>query len=127
MPRRREASPYTSKIGARIRELRVARQMSLADVADAAGLSKGHLSSIEHGLAAINVETVERLSRGLAVPPMYIFAFRAEDERARIVDLILDLPARELSKLRREIQVRRGALVAGDGTVQNPRKQRRGA
>jgi transcriptional regulator with XRE-family HTH domain len=109
MPRRTEASPYTAKVGARIRELRLARNMSLADVANAANLSKGHLSSVEHGLAAINIETIERLARGLSLPPMYIFVFVEEDERARIADLIRDFPKGDLARLRREIQARRKA------------------
>jgi transcriptional regulator with XRE-family HTH domain len=124
MPRRKEPAPYPSKVGARIRELRLARSMSLADIADASGLSKGHLSSVEHGLAAITVETIERLARGLKLSPMYILAFAKDDERARIVDLILDFPSRELVKLRREIQARRDALLtrpADEGTAPRPR------
>jgi transcriptional regulator with XRE-family HTH domain len=114
MPRRTEPSPYTSKIGARIRELRLKRGLSLGDVADAASLSKGHLSSVEHGLAAITAETVERLAQGLGVSPMYIFAFSEDDERARIADLILDLPPRELVQLRRELQARQKAQKKGN-------------
>jgi transcriptional regulator with XRE-family HTH domain len=112
MPRRKEPAPYPAKIGARIRELRVARRLSLADVANVTGMSKGHLSSVEQGLAAITVETVDRIAQGLRLSPMYIFAFTKDDERARIADLILDLPPRELVKLRREIQDRKKALPA---------------
>jgi transcriptional regulator with XRE-family HTH domain len=111
MPRRKEPAPYPAKVGARIRELRVARRLSFAAVANVTGMSKGHLSSIEQGLAAITVETVERVALGLGLSPMYIFAFANDDERARIADLILDLPAGELVKLRREIQARRKAVV----------------
>jgi transcriptional regulator with XRE-family HTH domain len=90
------------------------RRQSLADVANVTGMSKGHLSSIEQGLAAITVENVERVALGLRLSPMYIFAFAKDDERARIADLILDLPARELVKLRREIQERRKAVAAAE-------------
>ncbi|MRG97815.1 hypothetical protein [Polyangium spumosum] len=41
MPRRSEPEPYALKLGARIRELRLERNMSLAALADAAQLSKG--------------------------------------------------------------------------------------
>src|SRR5689334_21912916 len=103
MPRRAEPSPTTAKIGARIQALRLARNMSLSAVADAARLSKGHLSSVEHGLAAITIETIERLAQGLDVPPFYIFAFGEDDERARITDVILDFPKGELLRVRREL------------------------
>jgi len=86
--------------------------MSLADVANAAELSKGHLSSVEHGLAAITAETVERIARGLGLSPMYIFAFTEDDERARIADLIRDFPARELTQLRRELTQKQKALAS---------------
>jgi transcriptional regulator with XRE-family HTH domain len=96
--------------------------MSLADIANASGLSKGHLSSVEHGLAAITAETVERLARGLGVSPMYIFAFAEDDERARIADLILDFPKGELVQLRRDIQARRKVLFSppADGGPERP-------
>jgi predicted transcriptional regulator len=51
-------------------ELRLARNMSLADLANAAGLSKGHLSSVEHGLASITVETIAHIAKGLGLPAM---------------------------------------------------------
>jgi transcriptional regulator with XRE-family HTH domain len=102
--------------------------MSLANLADAAALSKGHLSSVEHGLAAITIETVERIARGLSLSPMYIFAFGEDDERARIAELIRDFPPRELGQLRRELQTRHKALVsaaaeAGAGKTAAGRKR----
>ncbi len=108
MPRRKVGSPFTTKVGARIRELRVDRNMSLGALATAGGISKGHLSSIEHGLAAINVETIERLARGLDLPPLYVLTFAEEDELARIAELARKLPQEDLQKVRRELQVRIG-------------------
>jgi len=123
MPRRSEASANTAKVGARIRELRLGRNMSLGDLADAAGLSKGHLSSVEHGLAAITAETVERIAKGLGLPALYIFTFVEEDERAKITDLILDFPPKELVLLRKELTAKRKALVASSA---EPKASKRG-
>lgn len=103
MPRRTEPDPQTAKIGARLRELRTERNMSLADLADAAEVSKGHLSSIEHGLAAITIQTISRLAKGLALPPFYLLASPADDERDQIAELIRKLPTHEIVKLRREL------------------------
>jgi transcriptional regulator with XRE-family HTH domain len=103
MPRRTESDPQTARIGARLRELRLERNMSLGDLADAAEVSKGHLSSIEHGLAAITIQTISRLAKGLALPPFYLLASPAEDDRDQVAELVRKLPAHEIVKLRREL------------------------
>jgi transcriptional regulator with XRE-family HTH domain len=105
MPRRSVPDPFATQVGARIRELRLERNMSLADLADASALSKGHLSSVEHGLAAITIQTIERLAQGFDLPPLYILAFASEDERAHTVELLRQLPNAEVKKIRRKLQV----------------------
>ncbi len=103
MPRRTEPDAQTAKIGARLRELRVERNMSLSDLADASDVSKGHLSSIEHGLAAITIQTIARLAKGLGLPPFYLLTSPADDDRDQIAELVRKLPAQEIVKLRREL------------------------
>lgn len=103
MPRRTEPDAQTAKIGARLRELRLERNMSLSDLAEASEVSKGHLSSIEHGLAAITIQTIARLAKGLGLPPLYILASPAEDDRDQVAELVRKLPAHEITKLRREL------------------------
>ncbi len=104
MPRRNTPDPYAQQVGARIRELRLERNMSLANLAEASALSKGHLSSVEHGLAAITTGTIQRLAQGFDLPPLYILAFAAEDEYAKIVELLRDLPIADVKKVRRQLQ-----------------------
>jgi len=103
MPRRTESDPQTARIGARLRELRVERNMSLGDLADASEVSKGHLSSIEHGLAAITIQTITRLAKGLELPPFYLLTSPGEDDRDQIMELVRKLPTPEIVKLRREL------------------------
>jgi transcriptional regulator with XRE-family HTH domain len=86
--------------------------MSLAALADASALSKGHLSSVEHGLAAITIQTIERLAQGFGVPPMYLLTFAADDERAHAAELLRYLPQTEVRKLRRQIQAQVAARAA---------------
>jgi transcriptional regulator with XRE-family HTH domain len=106
MPRRSEPSPFAAKVGARIRALRVERMMSLGDLGDASELSKGHLSSIEHGLAAITIETLDKIARGLGVPAMYVVAFPDDDLRCRIAEQVRVQPVAELRKVRKELDAR---------------------
>lgn len=103
MPRRIEADPSAQKVGERLRELRLERNMSLAELADAAELSKGHLSSVEHGLAAITIQTISRLAKGLGVNTLYLLTFPEDDERDQIAELVRQLPPADVVKLRREL------------------------
>jgi len=106
LPRRTEAKPFCLKVGARIRELRQERGMSLHDLAVAGAMSKGHLSSIEQGLAAITIETLERIARALGVPSLCIITFPADDDLDRIAELARKLPKNERRKLRKELETR---------------------
>jgi transcriptional regulator with XRE-family HTH domain len=103
MPRRIEPEPYALKVGERLRALRQERNLSLAELAEASDLSKGHLSSIEHGLAAITIQTILRVAKGLNLPPLYVLTFSADDERDHIMELVRKLPSSEVTKLRREL------------------------
>jgi transcriptional regulator with XRE-family HTH domain len=108
MPRRTTPDPFATQVGARIRELRLERGMSLAQLADASALSKGHLSSVEHGLAAITIQTIERLARGFDLPPLYVLTFPGDDERAHTAELLRSLTNEQVRKVRRELQVKLG-------------------
>ena len=104
MPRRTEPEPYAAKIGARIQELRTERSMTLAELGEVSGLSKGHISTIEHGLASITVETIQRLAKAFELPALYILLSPGEDEREQVMELARKLPRVELVKLRRTLQ-----------------------
>ncbi|HMY19246.1 MAG TPA: helix-turn-helix transcriptional regulator [Polyangium sp.] len=88
MPRRSIPEPIAAKVGARIRELRLERGMSLADLADAAGLSKGHMSSVERGLVLITVGTVVATARALGVPPFVLAMFPDEEPLSTVIEHI---------------------------------------
>jgi len=78
-------------------------RLAVNDLADASEVSKGHLSSIEHGLAAITVQTISRLAKGLGLPPLYLLASPADDERDQMADLVRKLPEHEIVKLRKNL------------------------
>src|SRR3954468_17694952 len=57
-----------ARIGAAVRELRLAQRWSLGELARASGLSKTILARIERGDGNPSVETLWRVSRALGVP-----------------------------------------------------------
>ena len=86
MPRRPIPDPIAAKVGARIRELRQERGMSLAVLADAAGLSRGHMSSVERGLVLITFSTVVSIARALGVPPFVVTMFPSDEPLSAVIE-----------------------------------------
>jgi transcriptional regulator with XRE-family HTH domain len=98
MPRRLNPDPIAAKVGARIRELRKERGMSLVELADAAGLSRGHMSSVERGLVLINVATVVATARALAVPPFVLAMFPNEDPLSAVIEQVRSIEGGDTRK-----------------------------
>ncbi|MDI1442397.1 helix-turn-helix transcriptional regulator [Polyangium sp. 6x1] len=67
MPRRPTTHPLLIALGARIRDLRLDRGMSLSDLADKSGVGKGSLSSIENGRVNVTIETCMKIAVGLGL------------------------------------------------------------
>ena len=55
-------------VGNKMRNLRVARRLSLKGLADRSGLSDGHLSQLERGLSSASFRTLRVIAEVLAVP-----------------------------------------------------------
>lgn len=91
MPRRPIPDPIAAKLGARIRDLRKERGMSIAKLAASAGLSKGHMSSVERGLVLINVGTIVATACALGVPPFVLAMFPTEDPLSAVIEYVRSL------------------------------------
>ena len=78
--------------GFRIREVRVAQDMTLSHLASAAGVSSALISQVERGLVDPSLETLRKISRVLNVP---LFELLDGDRPERLVAVV-----------RREDQVR---------------------
>jgi transcriptional regulator with XRE-family HTH domain len=63
-------------LGAKIRELRQGRELSLARVAEACGISTSLLSQVERGVVSPSLQTLHSIGQYFAVP---MFAFFEED------------------------------------------------
>ena len=60
-------------IGREVRDYRKQRGMTVADLAEATGLSVGMLSKIENGMTSPSLTTLQALSRALSVPVTAFF------------------------------------------------------
>lgn len=65
-------------LGARVRQLRRQQDLSVADLASAAGLSTGMLSKIENGQISPSLTSVHALAQALNVPISSLFALAEE-------------------------------------------------
>ncbi|RWB32184.1 MAG: helix-turn-helix domain-containing protein [Mesorhizobium sp.] len=74
-------------IGSQIRELRKAKGMTLQEVADAAGVSVGHLSQIERNQSKLQIGTLKKISNTLGVQIAWFF--HATDIPADEKDIIV--------------------------------------
>jgi transcriptional regulator with XRE-family HTH domain len=87
--RSRQASDASIEtFGSEVRELRRARQMTLADLAEASGVSVSHLSAIERGGVNPSLAKISRIAEGLGVPEEWFFSRRDGDgplERCYVV------------------------------------------
>jgi transcriptional regulator with XRE-family HTH domain len=107
MPRRDEPHPFVLKPGTTVRDLRRKKNMSLDELALASGVSKGHLSGIEHGRVLMNVGTAETIARALGLKLMTLCLFPSESPLDAIVDELRTMTPSELVKMLRRLQQRR--------------------
>lgn len=74
--------------GAEVRQLRKARQMTLADLATTSGVSISHLSAIERGTVSASLKKITQIADALGVPEEWFFSHRPGSgpmERAYVV------------------------------------------
>src|SRR4051812_1213039 len=90
-----DASPTVRAVGALVRQLRGEQNLSLANLAAAAGLSPGLLSQIERGMGNPSLTTLIKLAHALGVPvgrffvseqPAHALVRKGEHPRLQIAD-----------------------------------------
>jgi transcriptional regulator with XRE-family HTH domain len=99
MPRRDEPHPMGLELARRVAELRAERGMTLGKLASETGISKGHLSNVERGLAVITIMTLDRIARGFGVEVFYLLVFPQKSIRDRCVERIRALSERDLKAI----------------------------
>lgn len=77
-----EVDRLSEVIGLRTRERRLAREMSVAELARRAGLSKAVISKVENAQGAANLQTLARIAAALEVPATSLFQGLDEERDA---------------------------------------------
>ncbi|MGC0418793.1 helix-turn-helix domain-containing protein [Embleya sp. AB8] len=75
----RDTSSRMSRVGPRLRELRLAQGLTLVQVAGAAGVTKGFLSLAERGKASVSVPTLLRICDAVGTSIAALFDYPDQD------------------------------------------------
>lgn len=117
------SAPDTAKIGERLKAVRRARRLTLEDVAEASGITKGFLSKIERDLASASVAALLRICAALDVPLASLFANDSAGEVVRRGHYPpIDFGGQDLSEYlltppaERRVQVIYSEILAGGGS-----------
>lgn len=100
----------TFMVGDRLRQARVSRQMSLADVAAEAKVSAATLSRVERDKQAIDVELFLTLARVLTTAPADLLKDSANDGDGALAARVAAMQTRERTQFWRQLNEERRAL-----------------
>jgi len=95
-----------AKVAARIQEFRVARGLSVEQLAEAAHLSSTELMVIQEGREEITTELVERIARVFNVHPAVLLMCPDEDPMAKLLEQYRDVPKAEFQRIAGELMSR---------------------
>lgn len=76
------------RLGARVRQLRKARKVTLVELASSAGLSHSFLSQLERGLASPSMASLHRLAQALGTTQPALMAQAESDQSPAEVSLV---------------------------------------
>ena len=66
--------------GAMVRSIRETDELTQEDVATKVGVSKQHVSDVEHGRRRVSIERAARWAEALGYPPAYFVRMVAQEE-----------------------------------------------
>lgn len=115
LPEQPRQQQTRQQIGPAIHELRIRRCWSLAELAERAGISRSHLSRLEHGGSVPSYLVLERLAAALGVSVDYFIAFERtshelDDELSGLLGSV-GIPSATWSEFSRLGIEARGALI----------------
>ena len=76
------------KVGARMRDLRLERKMSLAHMQKCGGLTPSQMSSVERGRVQVTLGTVVAVAKALEMPTFMVLLLPDEDSLSAVLEEI---------------------------------------
>lgn len=76
------------KLGARMRDLRLERKMSLARLQQQGGLTPSQMSSVERGRVQVTLGTVSAVANALGMPTFMVLLLPDEDPMSAVLEEI---------------------------------------
>lgn len=73
---------HRAAFGARVRRLRVDRGLSQEQLAEAAGLHRTYIGSVERGERNISLDQIYRIAAGLGVSPIQLFEYQSKPDES---------------------------------------------
>ncbi|MET9662022.1 XRE family transcriptional regulator [Streptomyces sp. NPDC006510] len=113
---------HMSTIGPRLRELRLAQGLTLAQVAEAAGVTKGFVSLAERGKTSVSVPTLIRICEALGTGIATLFDYPDQDVVKGGLGAKLEMGGHGIEEFlltpaeERHVQVMRTILRPGGGS-----------
>lgn len=74
-----------TKIGTKLKELRLSRDLKQFEVAEALGLSRAAISNIEHGRRSLTLNTLKRFADFYKIDISY---FEIDSQKDEVIDLL---------------------------------------
>jgi transcriptional regulator with XRE-family HTH domain len=116
------------QLGTRIRSLRQARQLTLRDVSERAGVTESFLSQVERDVTSPSIATVHRIARALDLSISQLFAeehgssrvVRREDRRRVAYPGLRAIDEFLTSNMAGRLQVILSTIEPGGGTGEEP-------
>ena len=94
----------TGQIGLMLQSARTAAKATQQEIADAAGLTKNHISKIERGVAKPSVETLLAYCKVLGLSPDEILDYHGDRINPELIDTLKTYTSKEQEKLSRALR-----------------------
>lgn len=120
-------SKIQARLGKRIREIRKERSLTIARLAEATNLSANFIGSIERGVRAPAIDTLERIARALKVKVEDLFHFPSEEEgekKKALEELIHRLKGKDIRDIELVSRIAETLSVYSGNHVRSPREKR---
>lgn len=98
------ADPYIKMLGARLRDLRLERGLSLVELQRTGGVTPSQMSSVERGLALVTAGTLSSVSKAIDYPPFVAMAIPEMDAISAVLEEIRQAYDGDLRRAAADIQ-----------------------